>query len=91
MVSFTCLINLSGCGATVVDIIGAPFGIQSMSDQEFRRNQQNPSRMTEKQELERKMETLSDIEKQNKKDDEIRDNLLNEKINRQLQGQKENN
>lgn len=46
--------------------------------------------MTEKQELERKMETLNDIEKQNKKDDEIRDKLLNEKINRQLQGQAEN-
>ena len=90
MVSFTCLISLFGCGANVVDIIGAPFGIQSMSDQELRRNQQEPSRMTEKQELERKMQTLNDIETQNKEDDEIRNKLLNEKINRQLQGQAEN-
>lgn len=88
VVSFMCLISLFGCGATVVDTIGALFGLPSM--EEFRRNQQAPGRMAEEQELERKNETLNEIEKQNKKDDEIRDKLLNEKINRQLQGQTEN-
>lgn len=76
-------ISLFSCGIPVETSKGSFLVIEDTDT--FRRNQKDPSRMTQEVEQDRREETMRNIEKQNKKEEAVREKYFNEIIDKQLQ------
>lgn len=81
-------ICFSGCASLAEGFFGSLFMSKKDIHEEVQRNHENPNRLIEKIEADRRSETLNDIQKQNQQEEAVRAKKINDLLEMQFQNQR---